>query len=328
MKLPTAAAAAWRAHREALRGIARDESQPSRLLLTGGSVLAGEWEHRESIDIDLLLPERRSIDDLGPGRRLDLEAATGGAIIRQTRYRITARTPEGVLDVTAMKPELEGCEREIEVEGATQTVLSTAQILRGKLARIKKALPRDAFDLITAAKAAPAALEIAVNTLSPQQRRTAKTHLRDSNEEIAIQASETLAGVPRQYETPAETMGIDAAEALRQHEYTRVQIYKTRNGISVLTLGRHGTPRVTSTTENASRALRDSGIGEYLEANSTVSPYEVQKALEALTERQEEGLVLDTEGGDEEIVVRRQGRPTGDTPPSAPLRQGRKPTEG
>ena len=175
MKLPTAAAAAWRAHREALRRIARDESQPSRLLLTGGSVLAGEWEHRESIDIDMLLPERRSIDDLGPRRRLDLEAATGGTIIRQTRYRIIARTPEGVLDVTAMKPELEGCEREIEVEGATQTVLSAAQILRGKLARIKKALPRDAFDLITAAKAAPAALEIAVNALSPQQRRTAKS---------------------------------------------------------------------------------------------------------------------------------------------------------
>ena len=328
MKLPPAAGAAWRAHREALRRIARDESQPSRLLLTGGSVLAGEWEHRESIDIDLLLPERRSIDDLGPGRRLDLEAATGGAIIRQTRYRITARTPEGVLDVTAMKPELEGCEREIEVEGATQTVLSTAQILRGKLARIKKALPRDAFDLITAARAAPAALEIAVNALSPQQRRAAKTHLRDSNEEIAITAGETLAGVPRQYETPTETMGIDAAEALRQHEYTRVQIYKTRNGISVLTLGRHGTPRVTSSTGDASRALRDSGIGEYLEANSTVSSYEVQKALEALTESQEEGLVLDTEGGDEEVVVRGQGRPAGGTSPTATPRQGRKPTEG
>ena len=327
MKLPTAAGAAWRAHREAFRRIARDESQPSRLLLTGGSVLAGEWEHRESIDIDMLLPERRSIDDLGPGRRLDLEAATGGTIIRQTRYRITARTPEGVLDVTAMKPELEGCEREIEVEGAIETVLSTAQILRGKLARIRKALPRDAFDLITAAKAGPAALEIAVNTLSAQQRRTARTHLRDSNEEIAIKASETLAEIPRQYETPAETMGIDAAEALRQHEYTRVQIYKTRNGISILTLGRHGTPRVMSTTGDPGRALRDSGIGEYLDANSTVSYYEVQKALEALTERQEEGLVLDTEGGDKEIVVRGHGRPAGGTSPTMPPRQGRKPTE-
>ena len=183
MRLSKTAAKAWRTHRDALRRIARDEREPSRLLLTGGSILNAEWSHRESIDIDMLLPERRSVNDLGPERRLDLQAAVGGKIIRQTRYRITARTPEGILDITAMKPELEGCEREIEIEGAAETVLSTAQILRGKLERIKKALPRDAFDLITAAKAEPAALEIAVNALSSEQRVTAAEHLRQIERE-------------------------------------------------------------------------------------------------------------------------------------------------
>lgn len=298
MRLSKTAAKAWRTHRDALRRIARDEREPSRLLLTGGSILNAEWSHRESIDIDMLLPERRSVNDLGPERRLDLQAAVGGKIIRQTRYRITARTPEGILDITAMKPELEGCEREIEIEGATETVLSTAQILRGKLERIKKALPRDAFDLITAAKAEPAALEIAVNALSSEQRVTAAEHLRESNAKIAATASETLAGVPEHYRRPTETMGLDAAHILRQHEYVRVQIFRTRDGITVLTVPRHGTPRATSSSDDARTALRDLGISEYLDTNSTVSSYEVEKALDALTRRREEGLVLDS--GDDE----------------------------
>ena len=111
MKLARAAARTWRTHRDALRAIAGDEREPSRLLLTGGSVLNADWGHRESIDIDVLLPDRRNVDELGAGRRLDLAAAVSG---------------------------------EIEVEGATETVLSSAQILRRKLERIKKALPRDA----------------------------------------------------------------------------------------------------------------------------------------------------------------------------------------
>ena len=55
MKLARAAARTWRTHRDALRAIAADEREPSRLLLTGGSVLNADWGHRESI-----VPELRS----------------------------------------------------------------------------------------------------------------------------------------------------------------------------------------------------------------------------------------------------------------------------
>ena len=76
-----------------------------------------------------------------------------------------------------MKPELPGCEQQVEVDGRPETVLTTAQILRGKLTRIERGLPRDAFDLITATRADPIALEIAVNSLSPGQRANAKRNL-------------------------------------------------------------------------------------------------------------------------------------------------------
>ena len=63
MKLSKAAADTWKAHRAALHRIAGDEAEPSRLLLGGGTILNARWGHRESVDIDLLLPERRTLHD-------------------------------------------------------------------------------------------------------------------------------------------------------------------------------------------------------------------------------------------------------------------------
>ena len=297
MKLPGRASEAWRKHREALHRIAGDAAELSRLLLGGGTILGARWNHRESIDIDMLLPGRQNVDDLRPGRRLDLAAAVGGRIIREKEHRITVRTPEGIIDITAMDPTLRGCERAVEVEGRTETVLSTAQILRGKLDRIRRALPRDAFDLITAAKAEPMALEIAVNSLSERDRVTAREHLERGNRDIASIANDALAGVPEHYRTPIETMGLDAAKSLQDHEYERVQVYRTDEGIVIRTFPRHGTPGTMQQGHDPRAALRDSGIGKHLDANTTVSSYEVERALTELARTGKSGLVLDT--GDE-----------------------------
>lgn len=93
-------------------------------------------------------------------------------------------------------------------------------------------------------------------------------------------------------------MGLDAARALHEHEYTRVRVYAAGNGIVILTVPRHGTPRTRTMENDAEAALRDSGIAEYLDANSTVSSYEVEKALHAIGRPTETRLLLDT--GDEE----------------------------
>ncbi len=298
MKLRGSAALTWRKHRAALHALADDEAERSDLVLGGGSILNARWHHRESIDIDMLLPGRRNANALRRGGRLDLAAAVGGTTVREKENRVTVRTREGVLDVTTMKPEFPGWERHVEVEGQTEAVLTTAQILRGKLNRIRTGLPRDAFDLITAARAEPLALEIAVNSLSAQQRVTAKEHLKNANTDIANRAAEALVGVPDHYRTPRETMGSDAARTLHDHEYQRVQIHRTRDGIVVLTFPRHGTPRALEHGHDIGAAMKETGIGEYLDANGTVSSYEVEKALNKLARGGETGLVLDTGGSD------------------------------
>ena len=75
MKLSEPTENLWRTHRDTLHRIADDIAGPSRLLLGGGTILNADWGHRQSIDIDALLPERRNVTDLHPGRRLDLAKA-------------------------------------------------------------------------------------------------------------------------------------------------------------------------------------------------------------------------------------------------------------
>ena len=78
MKLHEPAANLWKKHHEAVRRISNAPGGESRLLIGGGSVLAAEWGHRKSMDIDVLLPEREGMQDAGQGGPVDLAAATGG----------------------------------------------------------------------------------------------------------------------------------------------------------------------------------------------------------------------------------------------------------
>ena len=100
MRLRGSAADTWRKHRAALHALADDEAERSDLVLGGGSILNARWHHRESIDIDMLLPGRRNANALRRGGRLDLAAAVGGTTVREKEHRVMVRTREGVLDVT------------------------------------------------------------------------------------------------------------------------------------------------------------------------------------------------------------------------------------
>ena len=70
------------------------------------------------------------------------------------------------VQVWSHKLPLDQGHRTQKVEGSNETVLSTAQILRGKLARATRKLGRDVYDIDTATEADPKSLEIAVNTLT------------------------------------------------------------------------------------------------------------------------------------------------------------------
>ena len=267
MKLPEPVRQAWLQHRKTLLRIA-GEPAGGRLLIGGGTVLAARWGHRLSEDIDVLLPDREVVSDAHPGGPNDLARQTGGRIEGKWRDRIKVRVEHGVLDICAMQPEMQGLERSATVEDETATVLSTAQILRGKLNRTHQGLARDAFDLVAAAKVEPRALEHAVNALDKTETDLVQKNLQDANDEIADAAEDALKGVTKGFETDISRLGMNAADAVGESRYTRVRIVLEERNLEIERWTAAGMqPAEPYPGDQIAEALLESGIGEYLKVN-------------------------------------------------------------
>ena len=296
MKLPEPVRRAWLEHRNTLLRIA---AQPAagRLLIGGGTVLSARWGHRLSEDIDVLLPDREVVSDTHPGGPNDLARATGGHIEGRWRDRIKVRVEHGVLDVCAAQPEMQGLERSTTIENEAATVLSTAQILRGKLNRAHHGLARDAFDLVAAAKVERRALEHAVNALDKRESDLVRRNLQDANDEIADAARIALKGVNKAFETDLSRLGIDAAEAVSKSRYTRVRIVLEERNLKF----ERWTAAGEQTAEpypgdQIAEALLDSGIGEYLKVNHLTHESMAGQGIAELQRRGHQGPIFDTAG--------------------------------
>ena len=294
MKLPEPVRQAWVEHRETLLRIA-GEKAGGRLLIGGGTILASRWGHRLSEAIDVLLPDRDVVSDTHPGGPNDLARATGGQIEGKWRDRIKVRVEHGLLDVCAMQPELRGLERKTTVEEETATVLSTAQILRGKLNRAQRGLARDAFDLVAAAKAEPRALQHAVNALDKLESDLVRKNLQNANADIADAAAEALHGVAKAFETDTSRLGIDAAQAVEYSLYTRVRIVLDAERIHIERWTAGGEqPRETYAAADIAEGLLESGIGEYLKVNHLTHETMAGQGIAELIRQQRRGPIFDT----------------------------------
>ncbi len=298
MTLPEPARTLWKQHRKAIDRIATASGGESRTMLGGGSVLASRWHHRESTDIDILLPDRDNVADAGKGGPLDLAAATGGKHEGSTRERLIVVLKNGKLDVAAIPPQLPGLESRTDVEGRSEVVLDNAQILRGKFYRTDRGVTRDAFDMAVAAEEDPRALEIAVNSLDEAKRRTICHNLLTMNDEMVEDAKTTLRGVPPHYEKYLDGMGDAAADAAWNHRYRHVRIRTTDIGIAIETTSPAGGTRTeTYQREQAHAALTQSGIGAYIAANSTLRRRGLEASLDALSKKRWTGVAFDSDDG-------------------------------
>lgn len=298
MKLPEPIRQAWRKHRGTLKRIAGYEPG-GRVLLGGGTILSARWGHRLSEDIDILLPDREAIRDIQPGKRNDLAKATGGRVEGRTwRDRIKVRVEGGVLDICAAEPQLQGLERTTEVEGEPATVLSSAQILRGKLNRSQQGLARDAFDLVTAVKAEARALEHAVNALDANETDIVRTNLEDANDFIAEAAPDALKGIGTGFETDTNRLGWDAARSIDESQYRRVRLTLEPSRVKLERWTIKGQrPTETWSSEAVAEGVIESGIGEYLKANHDVHESMVSHAIAQLQREGRTGTIFDTDEG-------------------------------
>ena len=144
--LPDTASGLWQTTREITRrGIKELTGRSSSYAIGGGTILAARWKHRGSDDIDIVVAE-----DTAPGAvlggsqsRFKQEIEELGAIVRRkARGRlVSAEWTDRKIDVWATTPIPRIGAGTAAVDGRLETVLSTTQILRGKLERGRTASP-------------------------------------------------------------------------------------------------------------------------------------------------------------------------------------------
>ncbi len=295
MTLPEPARQAWHRHREALVTIAVREAPSGRLLLGGGTALAARWKHRVSVDIDVLVPDRNGLQDAHPGGPTDLARATGGEVVSKARDRIKVQVGETLLDVTAITPQLPGLEVNEEIEGHNQIVLSSAQILRGKLNRTHHGLARDAFDLISAARADRQALQTAVNALDRTETEVVCQNLRGANSHMANDAPNALRGIADEFRTDLNQLGEQSAAAVEDSRYMRVRITLAAGHLIIERETRNESkPPAQYAIQNVADALQQTGIDGYLTANHATHAGIATLGIAKLHSQGQRGLVFDT----------------------------------
>ena len=264
--LPDTASGLWQTTREITRrGIKELTGRSSSYAIGGGTILAARWKHRSSDDIDIVVAE-----DTAPGAvlggsqsRFKQEIEELGAIVRRkARGRlVSAEWTDRKIDVWATTPIPRIGAGTAAVDGRLETVLSTTQILRGKLERGEDCLARDVYDLLQAKTRDRKSLVAAANDAGRHWTLTIAGIWEAANTRIGNRAAtlNTTAALER-----PRQLGNDAAETLRKAIYTRLEIGVERNRIVVKATTGFGDEEPIIITGSTNAAFEQLGLSGYL----------------------------------------------------------------
>ena len=107
-------------------------------------------------------------------RGLDVTNDPAERLLRAKTGVVDNHGNESGIDIWVHDPGLPGSARPEPISGTPVNRLTVAQIMHGKLQRDQMGLVRDAYDVNYAHRAAPAALETAGNSLTPEHIRRAE----------------------------------------------------------------------------------------------------------------------------------------------------------
>ena len=151
LTLPGPAANLWIEARDILTHLGPPKN-PWNVHLGGGTILAARLRHRESTDIDVIVRSVRSLGALARSGPTNLAARLGGTPTHESQGQIKVRMDHGIIDLNTAPVVPQRGHEDVEIAGRMQTVLSTTQILRGKLERANNPAPvRDVYDVIRTA---------------------------------------------------------------------------------------------------------------------------------------------------------------------------------
>ena len=251
--------------------------------LGGGSILNARWDHRLSRDIDVYVNLRTTED----GRTvLDRAAAACGGYRSEHRTfrRIEfERNKDNHVDVSFGKPTPGEGEQTAVVDGEPALVLSTAQIMSGKLqGRGMTAPGRDLVDIAACREADPEALEIAVNGLPDETVQAILKVYQELETAYGTETSE-LEGVPDGLRPVIENPTGYAGNAIQNARYERVDI-RARHGVAEIeTATQEGSRlRTYKSAEQLQSGMERDGINAFLTAQVRDQQAVLNATVEAL----------------------------------------------
>ena len=225
LELPQPAAALWMATRDILTNLG-PELRPLRTYLGGGTTLAARVKHRRSVDIDVVVMPRADLSRMTRDNDENLARRLGGRQMTANAGQIKVAGPHGIIDLnTAPVAPKRGASTAI-IAGRHQGVLSTTQIVRGKLERAARPAPvRDVYDLIRLSlePATAGSVAAAYGMLPTHRQDRIENILSHRNEAYRLQASTQLE-LTEEPRADMRRLGTAAATALNGQRLTRVVV--------------------------------------------------------------------------------------------------------
>ena len=213
-------------------------------------MLACRWRHRGSTDIDVLVTGPDSLKKWMEGQPRDGAVLAGGEWANPSEEHLRIVWESGSLDVTASEPRPRSGALDARIGPAGVKVLTTTQILRGKLIRgVQGRSPvRDLFDFATAAEKDPEALAEAVGMLRRSDvDKITKNWAERAGEYASRARAELRATSGRPIDCPM--VAAAAGHALEDHKTIRVEVRTNRGGGMTATRTLRNGGKVTHTLD-------------------------------------------------------------------------------
>ena len=288
LTLPRPALTLWRRTRDTLlaaRSGLDDKTDGWRL--GGGTLLAARWSHRASTDIDLTVAQASERDVLlaENGRWLHEELQKiGGEPVEVYDRVCKVQFAEGRLDLARMDPTPRRGHETARVDGVDLTVLSTCQVLTGKLrGRGIESPVRDLYDVVAASKHDPLGLARAVNTLAPLELESIVARWAIAEKLYQAAAQDEIRPLSQDLLVGPKTIVEAAIASMRRSRYEHVAIscVDDHAGIETRTFGgvEHSVAATAGSLEDVFEA---SGTNAYLHGHGS-SPERIrERVVEAM----------------------------------------------
>ena len=302
--LPEPAATLWKRLRPKLNDATREILQENeRWTIGGGTILAAQYKHRSSTDIDLQLAP--SAADRLVAKRcpyfMDSMKGLGAIGGYQGVRQIVIAFPQSELDLWQRRKGEErypeGSEREALIDGRAERIESNAQILHGKARRASRKAPvRDLYDFAVAMEVDRQNLETAINLEPLEEMNTQRKKWRDSAHTYARDAKTKIRDVPERFAHIQADPANHAARATERTTWTTVELHYTNQQLEWHTECHDGTKSTLATNAHSAGSLRDwmtrTGVERFIELNEPSQPHSIPASAIEIAEQRPIGSMV------------------------------------